>query len=70
MPDGTRFGDEAVYECNSGYSMKNYFKRTCQSNGTWSGDVPTCESSSKCNMTSVLVICLKSWIWWCLALLV
>ncbi|XP_053408096.1 sushi, von Willebrand factor type A, EGF and pentraxin domain-containing protein 1-like [Mercenaria mercenaria] len=45
MPEGTLFGHTAVYKCNSGYTLKNYYKRTCQSNGTWSGAAPSCESS-------------------------
>ncbi|XP_060580368.1 sushi, von Willebrand factor type A, EGF and pentraxin domain-containing protein 1-like [Ruditapes philippinarum] len=45
MPDGTLFGATAVYTCNSGYSTKDYYKRTCLSNGTWSRNAPTCQSS-------------------------
>jgi hypothetical protein len=47
MPDGTLFGATAVYTCNSGYSTKDYYKRTCLSNGTWSSNAPTCKSSSR-----------------------
>ena len=39
------FGDELTYICNPGYNHSlGDLVRTCQSNGEWSGDLPTCPS--------------------------
>ena len=41
---GTTFGSAAVYSCLSGFTFgSNGVKtRTCQANGRWSGETPTC----------------------------
>ena len=39
---GNNPGDRASYTCNSGYELVGQSTRTCQSNGQWSGDAPTC----------------------------
>ena len=39
---GNRPGDRASYTCNSGYELVGQSTRTCQNNGEWSGDAPTC----------------------------
>ena len=39
----TTFGSTATYSCNTGYTLSGGSIRTCQSDGTWSGSVPTCE---------------------------
>ena len=44
----------ATYSCGTGYALKGDITRTCQSNGTWSGSTPTCESES--NMKIVIRI--------------
>ena len=41
---GNKPGDRASYTCNSGYELVGQSSRTCQNNGQWSGDAPTCES--------------------------
>ena len=41
---GNKPGDRASYTCNSGYELQDDSTRTCQNNGQWSGDAPTCES--------------------------
>ena len=43
---GNRPGNRASYTCNSGYELVGQSTRTCQNNGQWSGDAPTCESNS------------------------
>lgn len=43
---GTTFGSVATYTCNNGYSLVGSSTRSCQSNGQWSGDAPSC--SRKC----------------------
>ncbi|XP_062498853.1 CUB and sushi domain-containing protein 3-like isoform X3 [Corticium candelabrum] len=42
------FGSLAVYECNAGYRVVGNRTRTCQQNGTWSGNPPICQGS-KCD---------------------
>ena len=39
---GNRPGDRATYTCNSNYELVGDSTRTCQNNGDWSGDAPTC----------------------------
>ena len=36
-------GDTVGYECLEGFVLSGPMTRTCQLNGTWSGDDPTCE---------------------------
>jgi len=47
--EGTLYGMVAVYTCKSGYTLSNAdrARRTCESNGQWSGQAPTCKSDSK-----------------------
>ena len=40
---GNSPGDRATYTCNSGYELDDESIRTCQNNGRWSGEAPTCE---------------------------
>ena len=42
-PKGTKFEDEAIYECNEGFEMVGNSRRCCQSTGSWSGTAPTCK---------------------------
>ncbi len=35
-------GDDAVYDCESGYALLGNEIRTCQAGGQWSGVAPTC----------------------------
>ena len=37
-------GSNAYYKCNTGYSLLGNRVRTCQSNGAWSGEDPSCQS--------------------------
>ena len=41
-PDST-----ATYTCDEGFELNGTQTRTCQSDGTWSGDPPTCERMYK-----------------------
>ena len=41
-PDGYAQGSVATYTCNSGYILVGISRRTCESNGQWSGS-PRCE---------------------------
>ena len=38
-------GSEATYDCNEGFNLEGNETRTCQSDGMWSGNEPTCEGS-------------------------
>ena len=39
---GTDFGSEAVYGCQDGFNLVGFELRTCQADGTWSGEAPRC----------------------------
>ena len=36
------FQDSCTFSCNVGYMLTGSDTRTCQSNGSWSGNVPVC----------------------------
>ena len=38
-------GSVATYTCNDGYVFNGDSTRTCQADGTWSGDKPICGES-------------------------
>ena len=40
---GRDVGSEATYDCDEGFELEGPQRRTCQSNGAWSGRVPTCK---------------------------
>ena len=44
--DLTTFGAMANYSCNEGYILLGPNARICQSNGSWTEDVPVCQSKS------------------------
>jgi len=35
-------GDTCFYTCNNGFELSGSIARVCQSDGSWSGSVPTC----------------------------
>ena len=43
---GNTSGETADYTCDTGFSLVGMSQRSCQSNGTWSGSEPTCESKN------------------------
>ena len=43
-PNGTKFGQTATYNCNTGYNLVGDSTRMCQADGMWSGNEPTCIS--------------------------
>ena len=47
-PTGTTFGQTAIYRCDTGYILlgDSSATRTCQANGVWSGNAPTCQGTS------------------------
>ena len=40
----TTFGSIATYNCFPGYNLIGVEQRTCEANGEWSGEEPTCQS--------------------------
>ena len=42
--DQTLLGATVTYSCNTGYTLSENSMRTCQADGTWSGNNPTCNS--------------------------
>ena len=38
----TTYNSVVTYTCNTGYTRQGSNRRTCQSNGQWSGSVPRC----------------------------
>ena len=45
-PDGHIYDADAIYSCNAGFYLRGVATRTCQTNGQWGGDMPTCEGTS------------------------
>uniref|UniRef100_H2XZ41 Uncharacterized protein n=2 Tax=Ciona intestinalis TaxID=7719 RepID=H2XZ41_CIOIN len=41
-----------TYECNGGYGMVGEDTITCQSDGSWSADPPTCEDNDECTQNT------------------
>ena len=41
-------GSVATYTCNDGFVLTGTSTRTCQADGTWSDDNPTCGESEWC----------------------
>ena len=39
----TTFGSEVTYSCNDGFALRGSETRECQSSGSWSGSLPSCE---------------------------
>ncbi|RXG68519.1 Sushi, von Willebrand factor type A, EGF and pentraxin domain-containing protein 1 [Armadillidium vulgare] len=37
-----KFSDQIIYECNEGYNINGNNMLTCDENGNWIGDVPSC----------------------------
>ena len=42
------FTSVATYSCDDGFMLNGNKRRTCQADGTWSGDNPTCGESEWC----------------------
>ena len=47
--DGTELGAVAEYECDSDYLLLGDDERTCQADGTWSGEPPVCVKEDPCD---------------------
>ncbi|XP_065905187.1 sushi, von Willebrand factor type A, EGF and pentraxin domain-containing protein 1-like [Dysidea avara] len=51
--DGTSIeGSSCIYICDEGFEISGTIIRECQSNGSWSGDEPTCERLTCLPLTS------------------
>ena len=49
-------GDTCSFTCNTGYELTGSDTRTCQSNGSWSGNIATCKRGV-CLKLAVTEVC-------------
>ncbi len=57
---GINVGSRATYSCDKGFDLTGgQFIRTCQPNGQWSGDAPSCESTYQYNNIDYIITILK-----------
>ena len=58
----TTVGSIAIYDCNEGFGLLGTSTRTCQPNGNWSDEAPTCEREHwiilPMYITNVSLVCL------------
>ena len=40
------YQETATYACETGFNLVGMSERVCQSDGTWSGSAPTCQSNA------------------------
>ena len=43
---GSAYGSQAVIACNEGHRLIGSRVRSCEANGTWSGNITTCKSKN------------------------
>ena len=53
--DSTTFESTVNYSCDEGYNIAGDEMRTCQENGSWSGQKPVCQS--ECFFTYSMCVC-------------
>ena len=53
---GTTFGLQITYTCQSGFVRQGLETRTCQDDGTWGGDAPTCQRKYRLEMLQVVLM--------------
>ena len=53
MWTGLTPGSTATYTCDVGFELNGAQTRTCQSDGTWSDDPPTCDRKYLCSNTAL-----------------
>lgn len=51
---GRMFGDRATYSCDHGFHLVGLKERTCQADGSWSGQPPACKQNSKILILSLI----------------
>ena len=66
---GTSLGQTATYSCNTGYNLVGNSTRTCQAEGNWSGNTPTCQGMSlKGDLSTFICVCAQHIticpVWW------
>lgn len=59
---GNNPGSTATYRCNAGFRLRGESRRTCQTNGQWSGKAPTCQrefniTTPSASMQSLAYLC-------------
>ena len=55
--NGTTYLSKVAYVCNTGYILTGVAFRSCQADGTWSSEEPSCESRS---LYDILTFILRS----------
>ena len=66
----TSYGDTCSFTCNTGYEVTGRDTRTCQSDGSWSGSIVTCERGktliTKCSYMDIVELhrasCVLAWL--------
>ena len=53
---GNTPGSTATYTCVDRYELDGEPTRTCQSNGQWSGDAPTCTRKSEMQTHNIMIV--------------
>ena len=54
MSEGSTVGSEVTYTCDPSFSLRGDESRTCQPDGSWSGEDPVCEGNH------LLVTCMQN----------
>ena len=54
-PLGTTFTNVATYSCNPGYALSGSATQTCDANGLWTPEAPTCIGKTVLSITIVTV---------------
>ena len=49
-PFSTVYTSEVLYYCSMGYTLQGSDRRSCQSNGQWSGNLPQCNRTLFTNL--------------------
>ncbi|XP_071821492.1 uncharacterized protein [Apostichopus japonicus] len=50
---GTGYNDRVEFTCDQGFSLNGESVLTCQSDGTWSADVPVCTEDNRCSRPDI-----------------
>ena len=53
MSEGSTVGSEVTYTCDPSFKLRGEESRTCQPDGSWSGENPVCEGNHYVIMYSV-----------------
>ncbi|KAH3856315.1 hypothetical protein DPMN_098901 [Dreissena polymorpha] len=57
LAQGTKYGAEASFTCNTGYTLVGLPLLTCTSAGTWSSAAPVCQINGMYYLPDVHEVC-------------